>query len=884
MIGRTISHYHISEKLGEGGMGAVYKALDIRLNRPVAIKVLSAVRESHVEHKRRFIHEAKAASALNHPNIVTVYDIDSDAGVDFMAMEYVPGRTLQACIGTKGLPVPDALSYMTQVADALVAAHAAGIVHRDLKPANVIVGENGLVKLLDFGIAKLTEPDAAVTAAPTATALLLTRPGTVMGTVAYMSPEQAQGHPIDQRADVWAFGCVLYETLTGRQAFAARSHAEMLARILEAEPDWSALPPATPDPIRHLIRSCLRKDSKRRLRFIDPALLEVGGEASPPAPTSARRWQMISIGVLVALTTFLAWFALSRPTATPAGQPVIRLTVPFESSRQPGEWNVPRLAVSPDGGAVVYVNKSAEAVWQLHVRRMSRSSDALLAGTENASSPFFSPDGKWVAFFASGKLKKVSINGGDVQTLCDAFAPYGGSWGPDNVIVFSGPGPFSTGGNTGPAAGLMKVAASGGTPERLTDSAAGEAVHRWPTLSPDGKTLVYTTSSTAGAGLEEPHLVAQSFASGKRAILPVEATFASFAPGGRHLLLVAQGVLKTVAFDPARLTTIGNPVPLLEGVLQASTGAAQVSVSSSALAYLAGRPETRRLVWIDRQGAVEPLDAPSRLYVHPRLSPDGQKIAVGITEPKNDIWIYDISRSTLSRLTFEGSNAYPIWTPDGKKVTYVSSQQGHPPNLFWKSADGTANEERLVTSDNTQVSETWLPDGKALVFVELRPPPTGWDVLTLAVSGARQPVEFLKTPFCDCTPQISPTGRYLAHNSNESGRGEVYVRSFPEPGVKLQVSSGGGGVAAWRGDERELFYLAGNALMAVPVTAEPRFSIGKPAALFQAAFASIQGKNYDVTRDGQRFLMIQIDDRVPPREMTVVINWREEFDSLREIK
>ena len=887
MIGRTLSHYQITETLGEGGMGVVYKALDTRLNRAVAIKILSGVRESHGEQKRRFIQEAKAASALNHPSIVTIYEIDTDAGLDFMAMEFVPGRTLQACIGTKGLPVTDALSYLTQVADALAAAHAAGIVHRDLKPANIIVGENGLVKLLDFGIAKLTESDAAVTAAPTATALLtLTQPGTVIGTVAYMSPEQAQGLPVDQRADVWAFGCVLYEALTGRQAFAAGSRAEMLARILETEPEYSALPSSTPDAIRQLIRSCLRKDSKRRLRFIDPALLEMAHEVSPPAPAArGQRWQLMSVGLLAVTCAVLAWFGLSRMTGTPVGpQLVVRLGVPFAPSGRPGEWNLPVLAVSPDGGAVVYVNRSAAGPGQLHVRRMNRSIDTALTGTDNAASPFFSPDGKWVAFFATGKLKKVSIDGGGVQTVCDAFGPWGGSWGPGNVIVFPGSGPFSTGGNTGPSAGLMKVAASGGTPERLTVAAEGEAVHRWPTLSPDGKIVVYTTSSTAGTGLEEARIVAHSLESGKRAVLPVEATLAAFAPGGRHLLLVGQGVLKAVPFDPVRLTTIGNPVPLLEGVLQASTGAAQISISRSILAYLAGSPETRRLVWVDRQGRVEPLDAPHRLYVHPRLSPDGQKVAVGITEPKNDIWIYDISRSTLSRLTFDGSNAYPIWTPDGKKVTYVSGQQGHPPNLFWKSADGTGTEERLVTSDYTQVSETWLPDGKALVFVELRPPPTGWDVLTLPVSSPRQPVEFLKTPFCDCTPQISPTGRYLAHNSNESGRGEVYVRSFPESGVKLQVSSGGGATSAWRGDERELFYLAGNAMMAVAVTTEPRFSVGKPIALFRGAFAGIQGKNYDVTRDGRRFLMIQIDERVPPAEISVVLNWREEFESLREAR
>jgi len=499
---------------------------------------------------------------------------------------------------------------------------------------------------------------------------------------------------------------------------------------------------------------------------------------------------------------------------------------------------------------------------------MDQLDSVALPGTEGATGPFFSRDSASVGFFADGRLKKVSLADGSVQSLCDA-PPNGGVWADNNTLVFSGPG-FTN--------GLMRISAFGGTPEPLTKLGPGEAVHRWPSLSPSGRVVVYTTSNTTGTGLEEPHIVAESLDTGKREILSVEAQYAVFAPGGRQLLLVRNGALLAVAFDPDSLNITGSPVPIMEGVMQSSTGAAQIGVSGTVLAYLQGNAETRRLVWVDRWGRVEPIDAPPRLYVHPRLSPDGQKVAVTITEPKNDIWIYDLTRGTLSRLTVEGSNAYPIWTRDGKRITYVSSQQGHPPNLFWKSADGTGAEERLITSDNTQVSETWAPDGKTLLFVELRPPSTGWDILTLSIES-RQPWTFLSTQFNDTTPQISPSGRYVAHGSSETGTGELFVHSYPDPSVKVQVTNGGGSQAAWRADERELYFRAGQSMMVADVITSPTLRIGKPRELFRGPFANIQGKNYDVTVDGQRFLMVRTDDPAPPKEITVVLNWMDDLKS-----
>ena len=877
LIGRTISHYTITAKIGEGGMGVVYKAIDTRLNRTIAFKVLGAAYEADADRKRRFIEEAKAASALNHPNIVAVYDVDRVDDVDFIAMEYVPGRTLDERIGTKGMPISEVVGYLSQVADALSAAHAAGIVHRDLKPANIIVGDSGIVKLVDFGLAKLTEPAVTAAAAPTMTAqVALTGPNTVIGTAAYMSPEQARGALVDQRADVWAFGCVLYECLTGRRAFAGHSHVDVVARILETEPDLSALPATTPQSLRDLIRACLRKDLKARLRFVDPALLHLSSELGTPIAPPHPLWKNISIGLASVLVVATGWWIYSRRPIEPvAPERVVRFEVPFETSSLAREWNFPLLAIAPDGSSLVYANTASRRTLQL--RRMERGTTVELAGTEGATSPFYSPDGRWVGFFVGDALKKVSIPEGVVQTVAGGLrtvtAAYGAAWAPDDTILF--PAPAFKG-------GLQRVAAAGGTPVTISHLGPGEIAHRWPSISPDGSVVVYTTSNSTGPGLEEPHVVAQSLVSGKRSILPVQATFAKFAPDGRRLLLVGGGILTTVAFDPSTLSVSGSPIPMMDGVLQASTGAAQIDVSRAVLTFLKGAAETRRLVWVDRRGQVTPLEAPPRLYAHPRLSPDGNTIAVTITEPKNDIWTYDIARGTLSRLTTEGtSNAYPIWTPDGTRITYVSSQNGKPQNVFWKLADGTGAEERLVTSDNPQVSETWVHDGKTLVFVELRPGPTGWDILTLPMSPPRQPAPFLESPYCDCTPQISPSGRYLAHTSDESGRQEVQIRSFPSPGAKVTVSTGGAS-AAWRGDESEIYYVSGNAMMAASVKPGPPLVVGKPQELFRGDFAAIQGKNYDVTRDGQRFLMVRTDEREPPKEISVVLNWLADFEPFRQ--
>jgi len=879
MVGQTVSHYRIVEKLGAGGMGVVYKAIDMRLDRPVALKFLNAAGLADPARRGRFIQEARAASALNHPNITAVYDIDATGGEPFMAMEFVPGKTLQQRIGRKGLPLADALRYLVQVADALSAAHAAGIVHRDLKPSNIVVSDNGLVKLLDFGLAKLTEPAAAAMTAQTVTAEIpLTGRGTVLGTVEYMSPEQARGEPVDQRADIWAFGCVLFQALTGRLAFGGASPPATLAKILESEPDWAALSPSTPPGLRRLIRACLRKDLQHRLRHIEPMLLDISDEVPVPVHARTAPWMAPTLAAVLLVGAGAGWLVSRQvPTATPDVS-VWRLGTPFVSTVLAGDWYQPLLAIAPDGRSLVYVSRTAvTAERQLFLRRMNRGDAQPLAGTEGATSPFYSPDGSSVGFFAGGRLKKVSLVDRAVQTVATGIAtPWGGVWTRDNTIITSGQGFVE---------GLMRVSAADGTREPLTRLEPGEAAHRWPSLSPSGRIVVYTTTNTIGPGLEEPQLVAESLDSGRREILDVDGTLATFGPDGRHLLLVRGGTLVAIAFDPDQLRITGSPVPLgVEGVIQSSTGAAQLAASSSALAYLQGASETRRLVWVDRQGRVDPIaEAPPRLYVHPRLSPDGTRIAVTITEPKNDVWIFDVGRGLLSVVTLEGSNAYPIWSADGTVIYYISRRQGHAPNVFRKSASGTGPEERLLTSENPQVTESLALDG-TLLFVERRPD-TNWDILALSPAGPARTQGFLATPLNETTPQLSPSGRWVAHGWTRTGSTELFVHSYPDPDVELQVTTGGGNLAAWRGDERELYYQIDDAMMAVDVTTEPTLSVvGRPRLLFRGQFARIQGKNYDVTPDGQRFLMVQTIDPIAPKEVTVVINWMNNIRSSLQAK
>lgn len=857
--------YRIERELGEGGMAKVYLAHDVRHNRPVALKVLKPDFTAVVG-AERFLAEIQTTANLQHPHILPLFDSGEADGSLFYVMPYVEGETLQERIDRdKQLPVEEAVAIARAVADALQTAHDAGVVHRDIKPGNILLSR-GEPLVADFGIAL---------GIGSVSEARLTETGLSVGTPLYMSPEQAIGdQTVGRSSDIFSLACVLYEMLVGEPPYTGRTSQAILGKLLQCAPvSAAAVRKSIPHNVDAAVRKALERlpaDRFREARDFGKALADPSfryGEATDVTAEMHRRWRL-GAGMLAVATVTLALlsiWALTRgvpPGPTQVAAPSItHFSMPLVPFNQPDAWDHPTIAVASDGG-VVYVGEAADGRRQLYLRRPDRLEGVALPGTEGARSPFFAPDGRTVAFFADGLLKKVTLDSGTVQSVCDA-GPYGGAWLDQTTIIFSGPAHTN---------GLMRVAASG-VPEPLTELLDGEAMHRWPTVSPSGRVVVFTTTNTAGLGLEGSRLVAQSLDTGARAFLPVEATYAAFTPDGRHLLLVQGGRAMTALFDEATLAIIGSPVPLLEDVIQSSSGAAQLSGSATVLAYLPGEPDARRLVWFDRDGREEEIEAPPRLYVHPRLSPDQQRIAVVITEPRNDIWIYDIPRGTLSPLTLEGGNAYPVWGRDGSRIAYVSGREGEPPNLFWKPADRPGLEERLLTSDNPQVTETFAPDG-TLLFVERRTT-TGWDILTLSPDGARQARPFLATPFNDMTPQISPSGRFVAHLSDESGRTEVVVHSFPEADVKVQVSAEGGSAPGWRGDERELYYQRGTAMMVADVETEPTLGISRPRELFRAQLAPIQGKNWDVTPDGQRFLTVRSVARTPPTEIVVVLNWLE---------
>ena len=847
-------------------MGDVYRARDTKLGREVAIKVLPDVFAQNPERLARFGREARLLASLNHPNIATIHGLEESGGVNYLVMELVPGQTLAERLTPGPVEVEESLRICTQIAEALEAAHEKGVIHRDLKPANVKVTPDGKVKVLDFGLAKALaddDPGANISSSPTLSAAG-TREGVILGTVAYMSPEQARGRKVDKRTDIWAFGCVLYELLTGKQTFQSRDREgadtvqDIIARILQGEPDWSALPETTAVKIRDLLRRCLQKDLRRRQQHIDDARIEMEealtapataapAAAAVPARTGWRRAIPLVLGslVLIAITGLAVW-----NLRTPAPRPLTRLTLTLPETERLGARGAgmiePVVALSPDGTRLVYI-----ANQQLYLRPMDSLEARPIPGTEGAIYPFFSPDGQWVGFFADAKLKKVSISGGAALTLCDVATSRGGSWGTDETIVF---GKVAT--------GLSQVSSAGGTPQELTTLKEGETQHFWPHSLPGGEAVLFSVWT---GSLETSRIEVHSLETGERRVLIQGGTHARYAPTG-HLVYAqagTPGTLLAAPFDLERLEVTGAPFPIVEGVLQSPvSGLAQFSFSSlGALVYVPGSVQTVEytLVWVDRTGAVEPLAAPPRQYRNPTLSPDGQQLVVTIPAAPADVWVYDIPRTTLTRLTFEGDNRLPIWTPDGERVTFRSDRAGGPWNLFWKPADGSGTAERLATSDRNQTPSSWSSDGQVLAFFEGR---GGEDeaLWTLPMEGEREPRLFLQTPFQESSGMFSPDGNWLAYVSNESGKNEIYVQPYPGPGGKRQISTNGGAEPVWARDSGELFYRNGSQMMAVEIATELTFSAGTPKLLFEGNFQPSAGNlaNYDVTPDGQRFVMIQV--------------------------
>jgi len=879
--GTRLDSYELVAQIGAGGMGEVYQAHDTKLGRDVAIKVLPEAFAHDAERLARFQREAKMLASLNHPNIATIHGLEQSSGTHYLVMELVTGETLAERIKREGLvPVEEALKIAVQIAEALEAAHEKGIIHRDLKPANVKVTPEGKVKVLDFGLAKAFAGDGASedpSNSPTLS-MAATMHGVILGTAAYMSPEQARGKAVDKRSDIWAFGCVLYEMLTGKQAFDGADITEILAAVLKTEPDWSKLPESTPASICLLLRRCLQKDKTMRMQAAGDARIEIQEALTAPAEADARsaiaiplnRWRspvFVALGVLLvaAVAAVTVWNLKPAPPST--ARPITRFTITLPAGQRLADLDNPAIAFSPDGTRLVYVATQGGGIQQLYLRAMDSPDAKSIPGTEGGAAPFFSPDSQWVGFFAGDKVKKIPVSGGATVTLADAGRNFrSGSWGTDDAILFwSAPG----------ASGIFRVSAAGGTRQELITPKLGEVGVVTPEILPSGKAVLFMGAATP----EDLQVAIRSQQTGERRDL-IRGTRPSYALTG-HLIYAQGGTLMAVPFDPERQRLTGSPVPVLEGVLQ-NGGIPQYSFSSTgSMAYVAARGvqgTQRTLVWVDRKGAEQPLPAPSRGYRTPRLSPDGRRVAVATTE--DQIWLYDLARETLTRLTFGGLDYTPIWTPDGKRVAFQSIRGGaRSPNAFWQLADGSGTAERLTTSEYSNVPVSFSPDGQVLAFVEVHPA-TGRDLWTMNISGDRKPQPFLRTSFNEGDARFSPDGRWLTYISDESGRNEIYVQPYPGPGGKWQISTEGGAEPVWAGNG-EIFYRNGNKMMAVDATTQPTFSAGKPKMLFEGAYVPSLATmpNYDISADGQRFLMIKPSQQAQAAEtqINVVLNWFEEL-------
>ena len=919
--GDTVGAYRITAQIGVGGMGEVYSASDARLGREVAIKVLPTEWVADQDRMARFHREAQVLASLNHPHIAAIYGFEESTAAHALVMELVDGATLADRVhaAPTGLPIEDVLNIARQIAEALEYAHERGIVHRDLKPANIKITPDGQVKVLDFGLAKALDrglgngdQGSDKRANSPTLSLAATAAGMILGTAAYMAPEQAKGKAVDRRADIWAFGVIVYEMLTGRMAFVGETASETMAFVMTREPEWSALPAETPARLGDVLRRCFVKDPRRRARDIGDlriAIEEIAGElesssshlsalsSGPPAAatTSTRFGRALPWAIAVA-SLAAAGLALWAPwNSVPQPAPAVRLTVNLgDEALFLNNINSPaNLAMSRDGAVLVLVaGKNVDSA-RLYLRRLDALQATPLAGTEGARNPFFSPDGQWIGFFDAAKLKKIAVTGGAVVTIADAPGNRGGTWTEDGSIVFS-PSPQSA---------LMLVAEGGGMPTPLTKLADGESAHRWPQVLPGGRAVVFTAVVGAfgsGAG----RVMAQRLSDGETKLLQQAGFFARYLPtglgapmrGGGHLVYMAGSTMFAAPFDSEKLEWLGMPVPVLDGVLSL-TGpmAASVAVSNTgALIYAPGGVERqlRQMVWLDRDGRQSSLPAAPAIFNDPRVSPDGRRIVVSISATGlSDIWIYEWARDAMSRLTFDPENDQdPLWL-DASHVVYHRQTPGVRRQMLWQAADGTGEAKRLVEGQSAPVAMSWHPGGKWIAAHDSGRP-TSPDLLILPLTGdapsgwqAGAPVTFLSTPFNESEPAFSPDGRWLAYQSNETGRFEVYVRSFPGPGGRWQVSTAGGEMPTWSPKGKELLFRVDQQVMVAEYSAtkEGSFNVSAPRRWSETRLTDLGSgvRNFDVHPDGQRVLAVVSPQADAARtEVVYVSNF---FDELRRL-
>ncbi len=871
-VGGVLLHYGVTAEVGRGAMGVVWKATDLTLGRDVAIKVLPPVLSRDPSRLDRFEREARALAALNHPNIAAIYSVHEADGLRFLAMEFVDGDDLTRRMADGPMAVPEVLAIARQIADGLEEAHEKGIVHRDLKPANVKVTPSGKVKVLDFGLAKALASDAAARASGSDqdrddVSALATRAGLLVGTAAYMAPEQARGAPIDRRADIWSFGVVLFEMLAGRRPFAGATLTDVLAAVTTTEPDWTLLPAGTPRPLEQLIRRCLDKDQRQRLRDIGDARVELErlSGATPdsatadagPAPEPSRPILTgITTAIVGAGVAALATWAAVRPAPAPPST-VDRLTVALpaglriddapDASRQ-------QLALTRDGRVMAFVTRDAGGRKQIYLRRTDRVDAEPVAGADGADMPFFSPDGQHLGFASDGKLKRVALAGSEPVVLCDAPAPRGAAWGDDGTIVFA-PGAFG---------GLARVPATGGTPVPLTTLTDGEESHRWPSILPGGRAVLFGVLP-AGRDEQQAPIAAVRLDTGARQPLLNGGVFPRFVSG--HVVFTSASGLMAAPFDPGRLVVTGPAAPVLDDVRRDLLPARRVSfdvAASGALLYVPGavRQAEREIVWLERSGSATAAVDEKRPYKGVQLSPDGQSLAVLIEgAPVTSLWNYSLTRGTWQRLTFDQDVSTPAWTPDGSRLIYSSDSERA---TYAVTTHGGGAPQRLTPpSREGGDMPAVAPDGRtALIAVQGG---RGDDIVALTLDDRQAITPFQAGAGNDVSPAFSPDGRFVAYSSTESGRREVYIRPFDGPARKWPVSTDGGGVPRWRRDGRELFYLAGARMMAVPVTpAAGGLTIGTAVRLFDdpsLAWSDSDGHRYDVSADGRRFITVRPDPR-----------------------
>jgi len=872
--GTRLGPYEILAPLGAGGMGEVYRARDTRLDRTVAVKILPQAVSSSPERRQRFDREARAISSLSHPYICALYDVGQKDGIDFLVMEYIEGESLADRLKRGPLPLNQAMSYGIQVADALDKAHRAGIVHRDLKPANIMLTRSG-AKLLDFGLAKLRgndhEGDLTQQSNLPTEPIDITGEGTIVGTFQYMTPEQLEAGQVDARTDIFAFGAVLYEMITGRKAFTGKSRVSLIGAILKDEPPpISRIQPMIPPALDRVVETCLEKDPDERWQSAHDLMRELkwvaesASEASNRAPAPVRvknrqrAWMAATAILLLALAAASLVIAHLRQSA--AGTRAVRFSIPTPNLTGTGD----DFAISPDGGRLAFSAIDSSGKQRLWVRPLDSLSAQPLPETEGAFRPFWSPDSRFIGFFAGGKLKKIDVSGGPPQTLCEAPIGTGGTWNRDGVIVFA----------PGGGIGLCRVSAAGGEAAPLTTlDQPREISQRWPQFLPDGRHFLYL-SRQEKSGIYVGSLDSKE----TRRILDSDFSACYAAQG--YLVFARDAALMAQQFDAGKLELTGEPLRVAEQVGIYTYGRSPFTISDNVLVYERGDVADSQLAWHDRAGRQIRTVGPPGRYYSIWLSPDENMVAVERAEKGNfDIWLTDIARNTPTRFTFDPSwDLAPIWSPDGSRIVFASGRAGVI-DLYVKPASGSTSEELLLKTSNTKLPTDWSSDGKLILYVELNAKGKN-DIWILPLEGDRTPRPFLQDAFNKRGARFSPDGKWIAYSSDESGQDQVYVRPYPGPGgAKYQVSPAGGNQPRWRRDGKELFYISADGkLMAAELKAGSTFEAPAAKPLFDTHIKVVEWvipisrDNYAVSSDGQRFLINNFNDVSAP-VLTVVLNW-----------